>query len=203
MPLLTRVFLQSGTFLVDWWWMVFIILSVFGGLALNYSKSEEGKNIIADLMIKLPIFGNLLKKIYVARFAESVSVLIKGGIPVTQALKITSNNIGNLVYRDVLYEIGERVKAGESFSALLYSKEKYFPSLVGQMTAIGEATGRLDAILLKVSSFYTREVNDIIDNLTELIQPILISVVGVFVGLLFAAILIPIYNLTTGGLQGF
>ena len=71
------------------------------------------------------------------------------------------------------------------------------------MTAIGEATGRLDAILLKVSSFYTREVNDIIDNLTELIQPILISVVGVFVGLLFAAILIPIYNLTTGGLQGF
>jgi len=203
MPLLTKVFLQSGTFLIDWWWMVLIILSVFGGLALNYSKSEEGKNIIADLMIKLPIFGNLLKKIYVARFAESVSVLIKGGIPVTQALKITSNNIGNLVYRDVLYEIGERVKAGESFSALLYSKEKYFPSLVGQMTAIGEATGRLDAILLKVSSFYTREVNDIIDNLTELIQPILISVVGVFVGLLFAAILIPIYNLTTGGLQGF
>ncbi|MEK7636055.1 MAG: type II secretion system F family protein [Patescibacteria group bacterium] len=203
MPLLTRVFLQSGTFLIDWWWLVIIILIVLGGLIFNYSKSEEGKNVIADLTIKLPIFGNLLRKIYVARFAESVSVLIKGGIPITQALKITSNNIGNLIYRDVLYEIGERVKAGESFSALLYSKEKYFPSLVSQMVAIGETTGRLDVILSKISVFYSREVNNMIDNLTELIQPILISIVGIFVGLLFAAILIPIYNLMTGGLQGF
>lgn len=203
MPLLTKVFLQSGSFLIDWWWLTIIILSVLGVLIFNYSKSEEGKNVIADLTIRLPIFGNLLKKIYVARFAESVSVLIKGGIPVTQALKITSNNIGNLIYRDVLYEISERVKAGESFSALLSSKEKYFPSLVGQMVAIGETTGRLEAILSKISTFYSREVNNMIDNLTELIQPILISVVGIFVGLLFAAILIPIYNLITGGLQGF
>jgi len=198
-PLLTRIFLQSGTFLIDWWWVVLIVLITLGGLLLNYIKSDEGKNVLADLTIKMPVIGNLLKKTYVARFAESVSVLIKGGIPITQALKITSNNIGNFIYRDVLYEIGERVKAGESFSALLSSKERYFPSLVGQMVAIGETTGKLDVILSKISAFYSREVDDLINNLTELIQPIIIAVVGVFVGLLFAAILLPIYNLMEGG----
>lgn len=198
LPLLTKIFLQSGGVIISWWWLIIIIVAVLTAFAINYFRSEEGKNVFADLVIKLPIFGNLFKKIYVARFAESVSVLIKGGIPITQALKVTSNNIGNLIYRDLLYEISEKVKAGESFSSLLSSQERYFPSLVGQMVAIGETTGKLDVILTKISFFYTREANDIIDNLTELIQPILISVIGICVGLMFAAILIPMYNLIQG-----
>ena len=146
----------------------------------------------------MPILGDLFKKIYIARFAESLSVLIKGGIPITQAIEISSHNIGNIAYRDILHNIAESVRAGELFSSLIAKNEYYFPSLVARWFAIGESTGRLEEILSKISIFYTREVDNILNNLSELIQPILISVIGVFVGLLFATILIPIYNLAQG-----
>ena len=151
--------------------------------------------MLNEVVIKIPIFGNLFKKMYVARFAESTSVLIKGGIPITQAIEIAGHAIGNVIYRDILHEVAEGVRGGELLSNLLSQNEYYFPILVGQMVAIGEETGRLDEILSRISGFYTREVNDILDNLVELIQPILVAIIGVFIGLLFASILIPIYNL--------
>jgi len=118
------------------------------------------------------------------------------GFPITQAIEITAHVIGNVIYRDILEEIAEKVKAGELLSNLLRQNEYYFPDLVGQMVAIGENTGRLEQMLAKISDFYSREVENTLDNLTELIQPVLISIIGIFVGLLFASVLIPIYNLT-------
>ncbi|MDI6788976.1 MAG: type II secretion system F family protein, partial [Planctomycetota bacterium] len=136
----------------------------------------------------MPVFGGLFKKISVARFAESTSVLIRGGIPITQAIEISGSAIGNVVYRDIIHEIAEGVRGGELFSALLSRNEDFFPSLMGQMVAVGESTGRLDEILSKVSKFFSREVNSVLDNLVELIQPALMIVIGVLVGLLFASI---------------
>ena len=198
MPLLTKILLNSGNFMLDWWWVIIAILTMVSFLIIEYFRSAEGQNVINELTIKMPVFGDLLKKIYVARFAESLNVLIKGGIPITQAIEISSHNIGNIAYRDILHNIAESVRAGELFSVLLLKNEYYFPSLVGQMVAIGESTGRLEEILSKISIFYTREADNILDNLSELIQPILISIIGIFVGLLFATILVPIYNLTQG-----
>ena len=116
----------------------------------------------------------------------------------SQSLEITGRVIGNEIYAGIIEEIAEKVKAGESLSSLLSQNEYYFPALVGQMVSIGENTGRLDEILLKVAAFFTREVENVVNNLTELIQPVLITVIGILVGLLFAAILLPIYNLTQG-----
>lgn len=198
MPLLTKILLNSGNFMLDWWWVIIAILAMVIFLIIEYFKTEEGKNIINELVIRMPILGDLFKKIYIARFAESLSVLIKGGIPITQAIEISSHNIGNIAYRDILHNISESVRAGELFSSLLSRNEYYFPSLVGQMVAIGESTGRLEEILEKISVFYTREADNILNNLSELIQPILISIIGIFVGLLFASILVPIYNLAQG-----
>ncbi len=195
LPLLTKVFLTSGSFALEWWWAVILILILLIFLLIDYFQSNEGKIVANELVIKIPIFGNLFKKIYVARFVESTSILIKGGIPITQAIEVSGHAIGNIVYRDILHEVAEGVRGGELLSTLLYQNEYYFPALVGQMVAIGESTGRLDETLLRISSFYTREVDDVLNNLTELVQPILIAVIGVFVGLLFASILIPIYNL--------
>lgn len=198
LPLPTKILLNSGNFILDWWWVIIAILAMVIFLIIEYFKTAEGKNVINELTIRMPVLGDLFKKIYIARFAESLSVLIKGGIPITQAIEISSHNIGNIVYRDILHNIAESVRAGELFSSLITKNEYYFPSLVGQMVAIGESTGRLEEILSKISIFYTREVDNILNNLSELIQPILISVIGVFVGLLFATILIPIYNLAQG-----
>ena len=198
LPLPTKILLNSGNFMLDWWWVIISILVMVIFLIIEYFKTAEGKNVINELTIRMPILGDLFKKIYIARFAESLSVLIKGGIPITQAIEISSHNIENIAYRDILHNIAESVRAGELFSSLIAKNEYYFPSLVGQMVAIGESTGRLEEILSKISIFYTREVDNILNNLSELIQPILISVIGVFVGLLFATILIPIYNLAQG-----
>ena len=198
LPIITKIFLSAGTFVIAWWWIIIIMVVLGAILITDYLKSKEGKNVANEIIVKIPVFGELFKKIYVARFAESLSVLISGGIPATQAIEITSHNIGNIIYRDILHEIAEKVRAGEMLSSLLSQNEYYFPALVGQMVAVGEATGRLNQMLSKISVFYSREVNNTLDNLSELIQPILISIVGIFVGLLFAAVLLPIFNLAQG-----
>jgi len=197
-PIFTKIFLGVGNVLIDWWWIILLVAGMGVILLLEYLQTDEGQVVANELIIRVPIFGNLFKKVYVARFAESTRVLVKGGIPIAQAIEISSHNIGNIAYRDVLHEISESVRAGELFSSLLSKNEYYFPALVGQMVAIGESTGRLDEILSKISGLYTREVDNVLDNLSELIQPILISVIGIFVGLLFAAVLVPIYNIVQG-----
>jgi len=195
LPLITQIFLGAGNFMLGWWWLILLLLAIFVFLLIDYFQSEEGKAVFNELIIKLPVFGNLFKKIYVSRFSDSIGILIKGGIPITQAIEITGHAIGNIVYRDILHEIAEGVRGGELLSNLLSKNEYYFPALVSQMVSVGESTGRLDEIMGKISAFYNREVNDVLNNLLELIQPVLIAVIGIFVGLLFASILIPIYNL--------
>jgi len=132
---------------------------------------------------------------YIARFAESLAILIQGGIPIAQALEITSRSIGSSVFEDVLHEVSEQVRGGELLSTALGRYDFYFPPLVSQMISIGETTGRLDELLSRISTFYTREVDDIMGRLGELIQPLVIAIIGVFVGFLFASILVPIYNM--------
>jgi len=195
LPLVTQIFLSAGNFILQWWWAIIIILILLVFLLIDYFQSYEGKAVFNELIINVPLLGELFKKIYVARFTEAISVLVKGGIPITQAIEIAGRTIGNVVYRDILNEMADKVRAGELFSNLLFQNEYYFPALVAQMVAIGEKTGRLDEVLSRISNFYTREVNDLLSNLVELIQPLLIAVIGAFVGLLFASVLIPIYNL--------
>jgi len=195
LPFLTQVFFKAGNFALQWWWAIIIAFILFVFLIIDYFQSEEGRVVANELAIKTPVFGRLFKKIYIARFAESTSILIKGDIPIAQAIEISGHAIGNIIYRDILHEVAEGVRRGELLSNLLFQNEYFFPTLVGQMVAIGESTGRLDETLSRISIFYSREINDLLSNLVELIQPILMAIIGIFVGLLFASVLIPIYNL--------
>lgn len=196
LPFITQVFLSIGDLIIQWWWALIVVFALVVALALDYIHSDEGRVVMNELVMKLPVFGALSRRMYVARFSESVSILVRGGIPLTQAIEIAGRTIENVLYKELLHEIAERVKGGELFSALLAQAERYFPPLVGQMVAIGEGTGRLDEVLSRISTLYTREVNDTLDRLTELIQPVLILIIAVFVGILFASILVPIYNLS-------
>jgi type IV pilus assembly protein PilC len=194
LPIFTRLLMASGNFMADWWWAVVLVIIIFIFLLIDYFKTSEGKIIYDEISIKMPILGKLFKYLIMARFAEATSVLIKGGIPITQSIEIASHTIGNVVYKDILHEAAEKVRGGELMSQSLESSG-YFPALVCQLIAVGETTGRLEEMLSRISAYYTREVDDLVANLVELIQPILITIIGIFVGLLFASILLPIYNL--------
>ncbi|MBI1960969.1 MAG: type II secretion system F family protein [Candidatus Liptonbacteria bacterium] len=195
LPLLTRALIGTGDFLTQWWIALLIILSVVVLLAVEYVRAPEGKAVVDDVSLQLPVLGDLFRKLNTARFAESANVLLQGGIPVAQAIQISANTVGNSAYRVALGEIAEAVRAGAPLSQTLAQYDRYFPILVSQMVAIGEGTGRLDEMLSRVSAFYSRDVDSMVGNLVELIQPLLMIIVGVSVGVLFAAILLPLYDL--------
>ncbi len=194
LPFFTMALINIGIFMAQWWWAVVVILLVFVFLLFDYFRTPEGRIVYDELSVKLPVLGGLSKKVIVARFAEATSVLIKGGIPITQAIEIASHTIDNVVYKDILHDAAEYIRAGELMSEAL-EKSRAFPALVCQLLAVGEATGRLEELLSRISNYYTREVDDLVANLVELIQPALIVVIGIFVGVLFASILLPIYNM--------
>lgn len=195
LPVITEMFLAAGGFIARWWLAVLITGGVGAVIIIDYFRSQEGSIVYSQALMAAPVIGTLFKKVYVARFAEAASVLIKGGIPIAQAIEISGHTIGNLVYRDALHEAAESLRRGEQLSQALERNAAYFPPLVSQMVAVGENTGRLDQMLGRVSAFYTREVDALVGSLVELIQPALILIIGALVGLLFAAVLLPIYNL--------
>ncbi|PIT92183.1 MAG: hypothetical protein COU08_03810 [Candidatus Harrisonbacteria bacterium CG10_big_fil_rev_8_21_14_0_10_42_17] len=195
LPLFTRIFLTMGNF-VNRFWIAIVLGAVFGVIFLiQYARSSEGRAVFGQIGLSLPIVSNLLKKVYVARFSETISVLIKGGIPVAQAVEIASHTVGNPVYGEILHEAAESIRRGELLSQALEKNGKFFPIITIQMIALGEQTGKLEEMFERVSKFYTREVDALVDNLVELIQPLLMVVIGGLIGLMFASILLPIYNL--------
>ena len=195
LPLVSQIFLTAGNFIASWWLAMVIAAIILIFLLVDYFKSNEGRVVLDEVMLRLPVFGKLFKQAYVARFAEALSILIKGGIPIAQAIEVSSHTIGSFIYRDALHDIADKVRQGELLSQALEQNENYFPPLTSQMVAVGEKTGRLDQMLSKIYDFYSREVSSLVESLVELIQPVLILFIGGLVGLLFASILLPIYNL--------
>ena len=196
LPLITKILIGSGHFVSQWWLAILIFLAVSAVVVIDYLGTEEGKIVFDEIRIRFPGVGNLYKRLYVARFAESTGVLIRGGIPIAQALEISGHTIGSIVYRDALHEVAEAVRGGQLMSQALAEYENYFPPLLSQMVAVGESTGKLEALLSRISAFYTREVDDLVSRLVELIQPALMVVIGILVAILFVAILLPIFNLS-------
>jgi len=195
LPLVSKIVFGAGEFVQTKWWLVLFILFIIWYILYDYFKSPEGRQVGGQILLKLPIFGPMYQKMYIARFAQSFSILLQGGIPVAQAIEISGDTILNFVYRTLFKQMSQGVKEGEQFSQLLLRYPQYFDPMVGQMTAIGETTGRMDDMMVKIADFYEREVNTVVGTLSELLQPILLVVMGVFVGLLFASILLPIFNL--------
>ncbi len=195
LPIYTKILIGSGKFIGHWWWAIFIGFIALVFAIINYFQTEEGKVLFDELSLRLPMFGVLFQKLYIARFAESARVLIRGGLTIPQAIEISSHTVGNYVYRDVLHNAAQNVRKGQLLSQTLRSAA-FFPPLVSQLIAVGESTGRLDELLAKVSSFYQRQVEDTVSNLVELIQPALLVVIGIMVAALFASILVPLYSLT-------
>ncbi|MDO8743192.1 MAG: type II secretion system F family protein [Candidatus Azambacteria bacterium] len=195
LPLATRMLIGASGFMKNWGLIFFGVLGAgIYYIAISIKRSPEWRLIYDGFKLRLPIFGELLKKIYLARFSETLSTLTSSGIAISQSLEITADVVGNEVYRQIILEANEAVRKGGAISAVFSRHPEILP-MVSQMIAIGEQTGKLDTILKQVAVFFTEEVNKAFDNIVNLIEPIMIVVLGAGVGILVAAILVPIYNL--------
>ncbi len=194
LPAFTQAIVNFGKFVANWWWIIIFVLAALIYIITDYIKSKEGKVLMDVIILRVPVFNKLMIQLYVARFADSVAVLTAGGVALVQAIEISARTVGSNLYEEMLKAAAEDVKNGVPLSQAINKYPYYFPSLVGQMISVGETTGRIESLLKRISAFYTREIEDIVSNLVELIQPILMLVIGVIVGALFAAILMPVFS---------
>ena len=199
LPMTTKILIGTSDFLRSWIWLVVIILIGAGVGFSRFLKTVQGRETWDKLRLRLPVVGKVLKKVYLARFSENFSTLLQGGLPILKALKISGQVVGNTVFSHLIEEAAEEVKKGGSISSVFEKDKKTIPSSVVQMLKIGEKTAKLDTILEKLATFYQGEVDRTVNNLTQLIEPALIIILGGGVAFLVASILMPIYNITSGG----
>lgn len=197
LPVLTQLVMSLADFLRNWWWM---FLGGIIGLAFflfRYYKTPEGKRFFDELFLKLPMIGSFLKMVFLSRFAENLSTLISGGLPIAQALEITANIVGNSIYKEIILIARDEVRRGEPISSVLRRKPEFFPPMFCQMTAVGEKTGTLDKTLMDVVAFYQKETDREVENLLSVLEPALIMFLGLVVGGLMFAVLMPLYQMVS------
>jgi len=194
LPFLTKIIINSSRFMQSFWY--FVIIGVVGGgiFFRRYIKTDSGKKFWDRAQLKIPVFGNILKKVYIYRFTDSLSTLIEGGLPITRALMISGDVTGNTVYKDIIKDAREKVQGGGTIGGALFTHDE-IPPLVVQMISVGEQAGKLVQVLGNVSDFYKKEVDNLVDNITSLIEPVLLVVMGIGVAILVAGIMLPIYNM--------
>jgi type IV pilus assembly protein PilC len=195
LPLPTKILLalsKSAKFLVP----AFVVSSIVGAIAYKRARASNANfRYRADkLKLKIPIFGDLFQKVAVSRFARTLALLLRAGVPVLQALDIVGDATGNEVLARASADVKESVRSGETIAAPL-SQHDVFPPMVVQMIGVGEDTGALDAMLDKISDFYDQEVESTTEALTSLIEPIMIAVLGGIVGAMVIALYMPMFKI--------
>jgi type IV pilus assembly protein PilC len=193
-PWYTSVLIWLGDFMNNYWWAVLVALALVIIGIVYYIKTEEGKREWEILLLKIPVIGTLARDVYITRFSENFSSLLESGIPVVKSLQIVSDVVGNEVYKKVILQAADAVRSGGNISTVLLNSPKEIPPIVAQMVRIGEETGTISKVLTSVSRFYDQEVTNTTKNLTTLIEPLLIVILGIGVAILVIGVLLPIYN---------
>lgn len=197
-PVYTQIVIGLSDFLVNYGWYVLIGIVLIGyGVWWYTQETEEGQHILADVKLSVPYLGDLYQKLYLSRLCDNMHTMLRSGIPMTRAIEITAGIIDNKIYHQLLMNAVEDIKSGKSVAESLGHYEE-IPNIMVQMMKIGEETGELGDILDTLSDFYRREVENAVDALVEMIEPVMILLLGIGVGGLLASVLIPIYNLSSG-----
>ncbi len=195
-PIYTKIILGASAFLVNYGFFLLGALVICGFLFFRYIKSDSGKAWFDEMKLKIPFIGDLYRKLFLSRIADNMNTMIVAGIPMLRTLEITSTVVESYTYQKILLDSIEAVKAGASVSDV-FSRYPQFPGIFIQMVKVGEETGELGKILKTMSTFYQREVLNAVDTLVSLIEPVMIVLLGVGVGILLAAVLVPIYNIAS------
>lgn len=199
LPFITMVMVSASKFLVTFWWL-FLLLLIGGGYALNeYRRTPGGIRMLDNLKLNVPVFKNMFRNLYMARFARTGETLLASGVAMLDMLKITSEAVNNVVISDVIDSASEKVQGGKALSAALKDRE-YIPELLPDMIKVGEQSGRIDEMLGKTAKIYEDELDEQIRMISTSIEPVLMVVLAVAAGGMVAAILLPIYSLV-GNIQ--
>ena len=199
-PIYTKIVIGLSNFFVQYGFLVIIFLILSGIWFWRLSKTEKGKTYLDKMKLAIPAVGNLYKKLYLSRVSDNMDTMLTSGIPIVRAIDITSEVVGSRVYKAVLKDVADGVKSGLAFSVAFVKHKEQVPGIMIQMIKVGEETGSLGQILKTLADFYKREVDDAVDTLVGLIEPVMIVVLGLGVGILLVSVLMPIYNLA-GGIQ--
>lgn len=195
LPKSTQIIIGLSDFLQAHTVSFFLILFVVIGGAILIFKSKFGKRVLDVVLIKAPLFGELTKQINSARTARTLSSLLKAGVPYLQAVQITRSVVSNHIYKDILEKAEKRVVTGDKISQVFSDNEKYYPAFVGEMVAVGEETGELSDMLMKVAEFYENEVDQKTKNMSTIVEPLLMLLVGAGVGFFAISMISPMYSL--------
>ena len=193
-PWYTQFIIDFSDFMAFYWWEVGLAIIAFIGVIIYYIKSEDGSKEWDQIKIRLPIFGKIYQNLYVARFADNLAVLLAGGIPIMQALTIVSSVINNIVYEQIFLKAADEVRIGGTISNVL-RRSPQIPSIVAQMVKIGEESGQIDSVLGHIARFYEQEADYMTKNLSTLIEPFFMIVIGIAVAFLSFSVIMPIYNI--------
>ncbi len=195
LPLPTRIVMSISNFLAGWGGLALLVGLIGSAVGIRYYyKTPKGRWQLDKLMLKVPVFGSILRKVAVARFSRILSTLLSSGVPILQSLEITAKTAGNVIIEDAILKVRAGVERGESFVEPLKATE-VFPHMVGQMVGVGEQTGALDAMLGKIADFYEDEVDSAIADLLAMIEPALIAFLGVTIGSIVISMYLPLFTL--------
>jgi type IV pilus assembly protein PilC len=194
LPLLTRMVIGASG-LVERYMLfvvVFVGICVFG--LRSYNKTDKGRHVIDRSLLKIPILGEVFRKIGVARFTRTLATLMTSGVPILEGLNITAKTAGNAVLEDVILQLRQRIEEGGNMADPM-KQSGFFPSMVSQMVSVGESTGEMDSMLVKVADYYEEEVDVVVANLMTILEPVLMVFLGVVVGGIVISMYLPMFKL--------
>ena len=197
-PIYTKIVIAISSLFVNYGFFVVIFLVLLGIWVWRLSSTEKGKAYLDSLKLSVPVVGSLYKKLYLSRIADNLNTMLSSGVPIVRAIDITAEVVGSRVYKRLLGEVADEVKSGLALHVAFSKHKEEIPGIMVQMVQVGEETGSLGTILKTLADFYNREVDSAVDTLVGLIEPIMIVVLGLGVGLLLVSVLVPIYNLAEG-----
>lgn len=194
LPLLTRMVIGLADFTKKFIILIFILLIGLAVFLKRSMKNSQYRLYFDKIKLKIPIFGRLYKNIYMARFSRNAGTLVAAGLPILEILKTISNIIGNELYRRSLEDIAKQVEGGAQISAAI-KRHPVFPPMVGNLLSVGERSGSMEQVLFTLADFFDREVDNTTRNLTTILEPVMMLIMGAGVALIIAAVIMPIYNL--------
>lgn len=194
LPLLTRIIIYFSDFITKFWWAIFLLLGVLIFLLIKYIQTPQGKAKKDKIEISMPVVGDIFKNMYYSRISENLGTLVKGGVPIVQALDVVAELVGNVLFREAIIAARDNVRKGGDIASALQYFDVISPTFI-YMVKSGEESGKIHEVLFKLGRFYNDEVTRMVDNLMSLLEPVLLIGIGLIVAFLAAAVILPIYNL--------
>ncbi|HSE29007.1 MAG TPA: type II secretion system F family protein [Candidatus Saccharimonadales bacterium] len=200
LPLVTAILVGASNFVIKFWWLLILILIAAGYFAKRYLDTDAGRKWLDTFKLNVPLFGNLFRKVYMARFTRTGQTLMSTGVQMLEMLRISARAVNNIPIAESIMRAAEKVKGGKSLSSSL-KNEPYILSLVPQMIGIGEQSGGIDKMMGKAATYYENEVDAAVRSISTAIEPVLMVVLAAVAGIMVLAILLPVYGLI-GNLPG-